>query len=250
MKRKLFVAGLLAFVVGLIAFLPARVVVGMVEANAEGLHFGGVSGTLFEGRALYASAPQASVQNLHWNLQPSALLTGRLAVSMDFDTDLGGVSGTAAYTLWGTTTLSDLHGSATLDWLGTRAGYTFLPVSGDLTFDIEHLALGDNFLPAAIEGQLRLSNVYWQLMRPALQLGSYAADLSQVDGRLQATLADSSGPLAIKGQASVTPDSGAYSVSAQLRARASADERLKNLLSALGQADNAGWYRIRQQGRL
>src|SRR5699024_3648498 len=147
----------------------------------------GVRGTLFEGRALYASGPQVTVENLHWNLQPGALLTGRLAVDMDFDTDLGGVSGTAAYTLWGTATLSNLHGSATVDWLAARAGYTFLPISGDLSFDIDQLVLGDNLLLTAIDGQLRLSNVYWELMRPVLQLGSYAADLGRSDGRLQLT---------------------------------------------------------------
>src|SRR5699024_9723042 len=104
--RLLVVAGLLAFVFGLIAFLPARVVVGVIEARAPAIDLGGVSGTLFEGRALYASGPQASIENLHWRLQPGALFTGRLAAAIDFDTDLGGVSGTAAYTLWGTITLA------------------------------------------------------------------------------------------------------------------------------------------------
>lgn len=242
--------GVLTFVIGLLVFFPARVATTWFEAWSEGIRISGVRGTLLDGSARRLVAGQTTVEGLTWNVQLTSLLTGRFAAAVHVTTDRGGISGTAAYTFWGTPRLSDVHGSATLGWVAERAGYTFLPVTGDLTLRIEELALNDQLLPAAIDGRFRLANVHWQLVQPSLKLGSYSARLGQSESQLEMTVTDSSGPLAIKGNAAFSPQSRRYSLNARLRTRAGADQRLKNLLGMLGRPDNAGWYHIRQQGRL
>lgn len=248
--KKLLPLGLLALVIGLVVFFPARVASVWLEANTDGISLSGVRGTLLDGHARHVTASGVIVEDVHWNFQPAALLTGRFAAAVRFDTDTGVISATAAYTFWGATHLADVHGSASLGWVAARAGYTFLPVTGKLTLDIDSVTLNDQLVPIGVNGRFRLANVYWQLMRRPLQFGSLRARLEQTRGGLRLMLTDSSGPLAIRGGARFSPNKGSYRVDVRLRARTGAGNRLKNLLNMLGQPNDAGWYRIRQQGRL
>lgn len=248
--KSLLPIGLLALVIGLIAFLPARVAATWLEANTPDITLSGVSGTLLDGHAQYLVTQGRVVEDVHWSLRPAKLLTGRFAALVQVSTDLGDISGTVAYTFWGDKQLSNIHGSASLGWLAKRAGYAFVPITGDLRVDIDSVSLSERWVPTAVVGQVQVANVYWQLMRPPLQIGSYSARLGHSEGQLKLTLTDSKGPLAIDGSAVFLPSSHTYTVEAQLRARAGADDRLKNLLGVLGQTDNGGWHNIRQHGQL
>lgn len=247
--KSLLPIGMAAFVVGLVTFFPARVAANWLESAVPAVTLGGVSGTLLDGRARFVAGPGAAVEDLRWTLHPGALLTGRIAADIQIDSDLSGFSGTVSRTLWGTIRLSGFQGTASLGWLAELGGYTFLPIAADLGVTIDTLILDDALKLSALEGNVRLSNARWQLMRPPLRLGSFAATVDQTDNGLQLVVTESDGPLAIRGSARLDA-SKRFQLDVRLRARAGADDRLKNLLDRLGQAGGQGWYRVRQQGQL
>lgn len=246
---RLVIIGLVAFAIGLVTFLPARVVAGWVQSSTP-VKLGGVTGTLFHGEAGYASLPDGGLENLQWTLHPAALLLGRASAHLSFDSDLDGFSADVSRSLIsGSTHVSNATGNATVSWLGRLAGYTFLPVSGQVQVNINDARFNDALKVSALDGQVTLSRTRWELLNPAIKLGSVQTALDRSDDGLRARIVDSQGPLAIKGNATLS-DSQAYAADVQLRARAGADNRLKKLLAQLGKADSEGWHRIRQRGRL
>lgn len=242
--------GILAFVVGLIVFLPARVVTGWLMGPDSGISLSAVHGTLLEGRAGRISLDTTVLEDVHWQWQPAALLTGHLAMVVRVASDLGGLNGTLAQSFWGTTSITAIQGHASVGWLARHTGYTFVPLTGRLRFDLDYITLNDQLMPSAADGRLYLEDTYWQLARTPLQLGNYTARINMADGRMNLQVSASEGPLAVHGQATLSPESNLYAVRARVRARTGADQQLQALLDGLGQVDQSGTHHINIQGRL
>lgn len=245
---RLIIVGVVAFAIGLVAFLPARVVAGWVQSSTPA-KLEGVTGTLFHGQASYASLPGAGINNLQWTLHPAALLLGHASAHVSFDSDLDGLSTDVSRSLIsGNTQISNATGSATAGWLAKRGGYTFLPVSGRIQLNIKDARFNDALHVSALDGQITLSKARWELLNPAIKLGGVQAELDHTDAGIRARLVDSHGPLVIKGKATLSDDQ-AYAANVQLRARVGADDRLKKLLAQIDKADSEGWHRLQQHGR-
>ena len=239
--------GVASFLIGAVWLLPAQVAAGWVEARSA-LSLGGVTGTAFSGHAGSVSAPGGSVDDVSWQLSPLALLVARASAQLRTASDLDGFSAQVSRSLFGTTRVSDLTGSASVGWLARLGGYTFLPVSGALDVDLKDAVFDDQLNISALDGQGRFSRVRWELVNPALKLGAFTVDVEHTDAGIHAAIADSRGPLAMDGDANVTA-ARRYDLDMRLRARAGADPRLKQLLNQLGPADGEGWHRVRERGR-
>lgn len=243
------VVALLAFMIGLVVFLPARVVAGWVESNTP-VQMSGVTGTLFDGQASYVSLPDGGVDNVHWQLHPTALLLGQASAHVRFNSDLDGFSADISRSLLsGRTQVSQTAGDATVGWLAKLAGYTFVPVSGSVALDIQNVRFNDSLEVSALNGQVTLAKSRWELLSPPLALGRIQMALDHTDTGIRARIVDSKGALAAKGHATLTADQN-YALDIQLRARAGADDRLKDILTELGKADSEGWHRVNESGRL
>ncbi|WP_353175768.1 MULTISPECIES: type II secretion system protein N [unclassified Salinisphaera] len=240
--------GLVAFVIGLLAFLPARVAAGWAEQMGP-IAMGGVTGTLFAGRASYISGPDGAIENVAWTLEPASLLLGRVSARLQIDSDLGGFDADISRSLFGQTTIENVSGSASAGWLAKLGGYTFLPLSADVRVNIDHAVFDDTLAFDALDGQISLANTRWQLFNPPVPLGQFTAALARADDGLGLTMVESEGPLAIDGGLTLD-ESRRYRLDVRLRARAGADERLPQMLDQLGRADADGWHTIREQGRL
>lgn len=242
------VVGLVAFLVGLVAFLPARIAAGWVD-SATPVTLGGVTGTLFDGHAAYASGPGGAVEDIDWTLHATSLLLARLSVDVAVDSDIDGFAAEITRSLFGTTRIHNLQGSASAGWLAKLGGYTFLPLSGDVRIRIDEAVVDDNLQFSSLNGTVRMGNTRWDLFNPPVDLGTFETALENSDDGIRATVVDSQGPLAIDGQ--ITLDgSRRYRLDARLRARAGADDRLDDMLDQIGRADAEGWHRVREQGRL
>lgn len=246
----LILAGLTALAFGLVTRMPAAVVADWADANIPGLTVSGATGTALDGRVgrlLYRDLP---LQGIRWQIHPWPLLWGEVRAGIRVATDAGGVVADLSYSLLdGDLSLSHIAGSASFDWLAQRAGYTFIPVSGRLSVDLERVRLTSEGQIAAIRGHAAANNIHWQLIRPPALLGRLGADIRSESGTITIEITDSDGPLALQGSA-VLQASNIYQLDVRLRARSSADPRLKQLLTELGDADANGWYHIRTQGRL
>lgn len=240
--------GLIAFTIGLVAFLPARVAAGWAERMAP-VTLGGVTGTVFDGHAAYASGPGGAVEDLDWQLHPAALLLGRARADVEIASDLDGFTAEVSRSLFGTTRLDNVTGSASAGWLAKLGGYTFLPISGDVGIDIDEAEFNDNLVFDALAGQIRLNNTRWQLFNPPVDLGRFTTAMQRDDSGVRVAIVDSEGPLAIDGQITIDPKRN-YVLDVRLRARAGADKRLDQMLDQLGRADTEGWHRVSEKGRL
>jgi hypothetical protein len=211
------VIGLITFVIGLVAFLPARVAAGWAE-QAVPVSIGGVTGTVFKGRASYVSGPGGAVENLAWNLHPAALLIGHISADLEIDSDLGGFSAQVSRSLFGQNTLENISGSASAGWLAKLGGYTFLPLSADVRVDISEAVFDDDLKFDALDGEVRVENTRWELFNPPVRLGRFTTALSKADEGIRATIMQSEGPLALDGALS-TDESRRYQMDVRLRAR-------------------------------
>src|SRR5699024_2417441 len=95
--------------------------------------------------------------------------------------DVGALTATAAYTIWGTTTVTAFNGHASLAWLARHAGYDELPLAGDVGLHDVSFTLDGQQRPTAVGGQLQLTNARWQLSQPAFPFGDYSARLDSAD---------------------------------------------------------------------
>src|SRR5699024_6598317 len=136
-----------------------------------------------------------AINNLHWRLNPGAVLLGRLSADLHVPSDVDALTATAAYTIWGTTTVTAFSGHASMAWLARHAEYDGLPLAGDVSLHDISFTLDDQQRPTAIGGQLQLTNARWLLSQPALPFGDYSARLDSADDKLTLAMIDSSGPL-------------------------------------------------------
>lgn len=240
--------GLIAFAIGLVYYLPASLAAGWV-ADDTPVRLDGVSGTLLDGRAAYASLPHGALDNLHWQVHPGALLLGEISATVQVDSDLGHISGQITRGVLGGNKIDDVHGEATIGWLSDLAGYTFVPLSGRIALDLDHAAFNDNLKVTALDGRIQLTNSRWQLLDPPLDLGRFRAGLERVDEGVKARMLDSHGPLALTGSIQLSDDQH-YELDVKLRARTGADTRLEPMLQQLGSPDSQGWYHVRERGSL
>ena len=240
--------GLVTFLIGLVAFFPARIAAGWVESSTP-VTLGGVTGTVFDGHAGYVQGPGGAIENLDWRLHPLNLLLAQVAADIEVDSDLGGFSGRVTRSLFGGTHVRNLTGSASAGWLAKRGGVTFLPLSSDVAVDIREASVDDQLNFSALDGAVRLGNTRWELFNPPVELGQFETVLAHGDDGIRATIVDSNGPLAIDGSATLTPERR-YRLNVRLRARAGADDRLDGMLDQLGEGDDEGWHRVQEQGSL
>lgn len=246
----LILAGLAALAFGLVARMPAAFVADWADSNIPGLTVSGASGTALDGRVQHVLYKGLPLKNVRWHIQPWSLLVGELQAEIRIATDTGGIQATISRSLFADgLTITDVHGSASLGWLAQRAGYTFIPISGRLSLDLKRVALTSAGQIKAVTGQATVSDVYWQLIRPPALLGRFSAKITSESGTVTVKITDSDGPLAVKGSAQLQPNN-VYQLTVRLRPRTSADPRVKQLISELGNANANGWYRISTQGRL
>lgn len=249
MNLKLLIpVGLIALAIGLITNLPAPVAAGWVESQVPGLRSTGVSGSAFEGRAQYLGMNEVTLENVSWQLSPLALLTGHAKATLKLSTDTGSLSGDFSHSLLGHTQIKNLNGDASIGWIAGLAGYRFVPMDGLLSLqDVE--ADLENQLLVSAQGRVLLNSANWLLFKPPVTFGNFTAEINSDGENNTLQVLDSDGPLDVQGGAQLVNNKN-YSANLQVRARAGADQRLKDLLKQLGNPDAQGWYRINERGQL
>lgn len=242
--------GLAAFLLALVATLPARQAYGLVQSRLGNLPLTlhEVGGTVWSGQAgalAYRSTPLGALQ---WELSPWRLLLGRLALAVQLQDDAGAVSGRITVHSDGSAVLREVTGRLPAGrFMLFNPG---LPIAAD---GIIALNLEEAQLPAEQAPALRGTVVWSQALLVAgqpLRLGDLKLTLQPgEDGGTTGVLADAGGPLEINGTLSL--DKGRnYRLEAKLRARPEAEAGLGNALQMLGRPDGRGYYTLRYSGRL
>jgi len=240
-------AGVAAFAVGLILYLPASVALGWI-GGIPGARLDGVTGTALSGRAARVLVGGAAIEDVRWQFRLAPLLLGRIGADASLATEAGTLRATVSRGLGGRVRLTDVNGPLPLERAGRLAGFSYLPLSGTVTLDLQRIEFDGRTLVVAA-GRASLRNARWQLLRPPAPLGTHTVEIGNAENAINAEVIDTQGPIAVDGLARLDP-SGRYRLDLTLRPRAGADQRLRGLLSQLGQPDDQGRQRIRASGRL
>lgn len=239
MKRGVTLAllGLLAFLILLVATLPARVLldrIPAVEAN-------GVSGSIWSGRAERLSVQGFVLGRTQWRLFALPLLRGRVEVDATASPPDGSGSARCAMTLSQTVSCARLTATLPLQALPLSSlpqGWT-----GRINADFSRLDM-ENGWPTAAQGQVDVTDLQRPSANGPSSFGSYrlvlpAPDLEPEDGTLIGALQDTGGPLNVIGTLKLASDR-TYVIDGRVAARNDAPQDLARSLEYLGQPDTQG----------
>ena len=107
-KSMLVGAGIASFVIFAIAFIPAGVVTNRLSDSAR---IGGVEGSLWSGHVRSIAFNGWELRDTDWDLNPAALLLGRLSASVETHVAGSEINAAASISLWGAITVRDLEAS-------------------------------------------------------------------------------------------------------------------------------------------
>lgn len=249
MPRLLLLAGvgLVAFLLGLVARLPAdRAVAWFAPENVE---LQGVRGTAWSGRAAHLDyGGPVPVTALDWDLAAWRLVTGTTVA--DVELEWAGLTGrgTLARGLGGDLRVRDALVRGPVAGVARAFGGLGLQLEGDLLGRIEDAALVDGRIER-LAGRAEWSDA--AITAPlALELGRVRVAVEAAEGRpgQRVTISSAGGALAIDGTVDLRPD-GRYRADLRLRPAADAPGGLRDTLGMIARRDGDA-FRLRRSGRL
>lgn len=205
-----------------------------------------VSGRVWNGQADGVSVDGKPFGSIRWRLMPSALLRGRLGVSLRWHSEGDhlvarvrlGTGSAEAIAVRG-----ELGAEHIQAWLDLP-----LLLDGRITLDVPRVLWSADSGFDDASGGLLWAGAGAGLPRP-MSLGDYRAELANADGELLAQL--TSGPdsaLAAEGTAAWRPD-GAYRIDLVVRAEGHSDRNLQSVLDSIAQRQRDGSHRLQVHGR-
>lgn len=229
--RRLILPAVLVFLLGLVARMPADVVLGWVLPDPVATR--GISGTVWHGHIAAIEVEGVSLGPVDWRWRPAALLRARLGADVEAGLPGGFFNGRIAVGL-GDVVLQDVRASAALAPMTRRSSIG--AAQGTARLAATMVAIADGW-PTAIEGELRLSDLRYAgagnvpLGGYRLRFDGTAADnpAFPVAGLLAS---DESGPFEVDGVLRLGPGR-AYALNASVSPRANAPAELQRALSVL-----------------
>lgn len=249
--RTLILAGTASFLLASLTQLPAKLVLAQLPADLP-VQLQGINGTLWQGGATRLSAQGVQINNLQWDLQISALLTGQLAADLRGTlVQGGGIDGICSINLAGTLHCAPLN----LNNLPAQGVSPYLqnlmipPLSGTFHANLNSVTWDQQTLPQLSgHGEWREAGVQMLPQR----YGNYTAIISSGENDAQ-QISLASAPEAtfgLNGTITLQAD-GQYQTQLDIKPGSSIDDGTKQFLTNFivpPQAD--GTYQIREKGQL
>ena len=231
--------GAAAYLVFLVAGLPASYVTQWVGRHFPALELGGISGSIFSGRAESVRYGPNVLGAADWSFDWLAPFTGTVGyrlhlhddardLSARFDTGLGGLH------------LRGLKGRISLASLDAWLPLPSHSANGTLLLDLKQVQLkGGKLQSAAGQVELDDGSLTWP---SAYTLGSYRLELTPAAaGGVDGQISDVAAPLKLQAKITLGTD-GKYHLAGILAARDPGDAATQKLLANLGRPDSTGQY--------
>jgi general secretion pathway protein N len=246
-KLSLIALGAGAYVAFALTTFPASVAARWFAPQTLGL--AGVQGTVWRGSAAYGSFSGYTFSDVRWQLQPTALLTGRLSLSLDARLGDGFVR--TGMTVAGSRVgFSELRAA-----LDVALVSPMLPAeaSGNASVELETLELEDGW-PVQASGTVRVANLTSAPWIPVpgvtnFRVGNFLARVSTTDDQVVALLSDEGGPIELDGTARLMPERR-YRLEARIKPRPDASDVLVQGLKFMTPVDSSGYYPVERAGQL
>ncbi len=236
-NRALAAAGCAAFVIALAALLPAQLVLRWLAPAI--VQPAGVTGTLWRGSAAGATVGAVRLGETAWHVAAPSLLLGRLAADVETRIGDGSAGGSLAINLAGHIACTDCRFAgpvASLKSMFPALG----TLVGRLEIELATLEVRDRW-PARVMGTASIAGVPivapGAVVSPATPRAGFEATLSADpvpdDGRIEAAVQDTGGPVQLRARLVVTKP-GNFELAGSAQARADAPAEIARALSMLG----------------
>ncbi|MBM7071116.1 type II secretion system protein N [Shewanella sp. 202IG2-18] len=246
---KKIIIGIAIYFVFLVVLIPAKVVMTFIPLPSN-VKVANIDGSLWQGRASSIQVMGKAFDQVHWNLNPWALLIGKVSADITVGSKATSFNtkGHISYSFSGAQ-IENLN-------LGTNADFILagqrLPfgtkASGDITLHINEFVQGAPMCEA-LAGKVLLHHVNVNNQFGVFPLGDLAFGLSCEQGEAVLTAKESDNQLGVSGTVSIG-ENNRYKVAAKLKPTKNLPEMIRNNLQYLGQPDSQGYYQINYQGRL
>lgn len=230
--------GVAAYLIFLLATLPADYVAGWTSKYFPAIRLSGVSGSVFSGQAQqlrYAGRPLGAIEwHFDW-LAPFTFTLGYRVRLHDDSRDLEG----RVDTRFGAVYLRSLSGRLPVVALDPWSPLPTHSLEGNLNLALKQLSFKDDRLTGAA-GEVDLSEAVLK-WPTSYTLGSFRLLLTNAGAGVRATADDVNSPLSLHADLSLSP-TGAYKLTGTLAAHDPGDTATRNLLANLGHPDSTGRY--------
>lgn len=240
MRRWLILAALLAFAAAALAWMPASLLLGRMQARLPAVQFEEVGGTVWHGRAGRVLVGADDWGRLLWRVRPGQLLRGEIAADVELESARRRVAG-RFWRSFRRAGVRDLSAELPAELLAPAFAGTGLIPYGRWSLNLDR-ATFEGRTPRAIQGEAVWPDAaVGGSARGAL--GTLHARFRMEDGEIRGELGDAGGPLALAGSFGL--DAGGYRVDARLSAR---DPGLEAALGYLGQPHPDGGRQLLMRG--
>ena len=235
--------GLLVFVVGVVLLFPARVAYRWF-APAEFVA-SGISGSVWSGTALEATADGLYFRNLNWRFRPLYLLTAKLGYAIESELASGSFKGNVAVGTSGTLVARDLDVTLPLDAMQSIPGLAGLRGNASANFIDLRIESG---LPVVADGTVEVTGLLIPLLHVE-PLGGFKAEFFSQESGISASIEDTNAVIEVAGSLQIS-STGSYQLIAQLSATAETPAPVRQQLQFLGSANARGQHEFRLEGQL
>ncbi len=249
LNLRLVVFGLLFYVAFLVLNFPAERAYAYwkgSELARQDVALGGISGTVWSGRANVAAINGARLEALEWSLRPWAMLGGQVALNWRFSVGEGFAQGVTELGVDGSVTLPSLEARLPAALLAGLVQVSALRPAGLLSLNVQDLQWDGVSLVSAT-GRVVWNGAEVSLLKP-LPLGDLSLELETTAGEVRGLVGDAGGPLSLDGLLTLDAE-GNYQFSGSLAARGNAPE-LKQALRSLGRPGSDGKVAVNYSGSL
>ena len=248
----LVLVGLLAYIIGMVAFFPAAPVIDRLRPQLGPVALEGVQGKLYKGvinsvRSTDDLLP-IELSNVGWTLAPRTLLNASAGAAFRFDAYGGQGEGLAARKWNGDLKISDFQFNAMAKQLEILLPVPIASFDGELSGDISDISLADQLL-TRFEGTLRWSDAL--LESPVrTSLGNVQIEIvPNANQSHELTISASGGDVSMDGTVTLTL-SGDFSANVLLTPAPNAPGAVLNGLRQIGRADEQGRVRFVREGNV
>lgn len=242
-RKSLVFIGVVTFLVIVIATFPARVASAWLAPDQ--LRLGGVSGSIWNGRAAEVAFGDEYFSDLRWSLKPLHLLTAKLALDAELTTLAGRISMSLATGFGGTVKMTDVRGNLSVARM--HPAFEANRISGNLDLSIDQLIL-ENGYPSSASGQVTVNNLVAGTLN-ANPLGSFDAAVDTTVDGIVAIVSDADAVFDLAGTLTLGRDRS-YLFVGDIAPTGNTPDSINENLRFLGSPDANGKRQFRFEGSL
>lgn len=245
-KRHYLLTAVIAYFVFLIATIPAKPVIDLVNGSSP-VTIQGVSGTLWNGKAYIVSFENIQLKKTEWSFNLWKLFIGSIAIDISSRFSGNDIVAQLGTSFTGRYFINDLSAKISAQEMAEIANIPLAQLEGMISLNIEHAQWKQGELPLAT-GEIKWTAATITVADTA-SLGNISILLNETDELLTAEINNQGGDIKITGSAGLVPEAD-YTVDIKLLPTATANNNIKQSLGMFAQKQANGEYTLKKTGSL